>query len=114
MWERYKRPQLQALLDRVRTATPLEKDYYYRFLTFVENEQMLSKVGNRTKEESGFASVWNSTLDERRNAGNIYCDLRMMPIRQVKGMPIERVRASPTPRATMCSVGRSSTFTRRG
>ena len=91
LWERYKRPQLQALLDRVRTTTPLEKDYYYRFLTFVENEQMLSKVGNRTKEESGFASVWNSTLDERRNAGNIYCDLRMMPIRQVKGMPIERV-----------------------
>lgn len=91
LWERYKRPQLQALLDRVRTATPLEKDYYYRFLTFVENEQMLSKVGNRTKEESGFASVWNSTLDERRNAGNIYCDLRMMPIRQEKGMPIERV-----------------------
>ena len=91
LWERFKRPQLQALLDRVRTATPLEKDYYYRFLTFVENEQMLSKVGNRTKEESGFASVWNSTLDERRNAGNIYCDLRMMPIRQVKGMPIERV-----------------------
>lgn len=91
LWERYKRPQLQALLDRVRTATPLEKDYYYRFLTFVANEQMLSKVGNRTKEESGFASVWNSTLDERRNAGNIYCDLRMMPIRQVKGMPIERV-----------------------
>lgn len=91
LWERYKRPQLQALLDRVCTATPLEKDYYYRFLTFVENEQMLSKVGNRTKEESGFASVWNSTLDERRNAGNIYCDLRMMPIRQVMGMPIERV-----------------------
>ena len=91
LWERYKRPQLQALLDRVRTATPLEKDYYYRFLTFVENEQMLSKVGNRTKEESGFASVWNSTLDERRNAGNIYCDLRMMPLRQDKGMPIERV-----------------------
>lgn len=91
LWERYKRPQLQELLDRVRTATPLEKDYYYRFLTFVENEQMLSKVGNRTKEESGFASVWNSTLDERRNAGNIYCDLRMMPLRQVKGMPIERV-----------------------
>ena len=91
LWERYKRPQLQALLDRVRTATPLEKDYYYRFLTFVENEQMLSKVGNRTKEESGFASVWNSTLDERRNAGNIYCDLRMMPLRQVKGMPIEQV-----------------------
>lgn len=91
LWERYKRPQLQALLDRVRTSTPLEKDYYYRFLTFVENEQMLSKVGNRTKEESGFASVWNSTLDERRNAGNIYCDLRMMPLRQEKGMPIERV-----------------------
>lgn len=91
LWERYKRPQLQALLDQVRTATPLERDYYYRFLTFVENEQMLSKVGNRTKEDSGFAAVWNSTLEERRNAGNIYCDLSMLPLRQTEGMPIERV-----------------------
>lgn len=91
IWERYTRPRLQQILDQIHQATPLEKDYYYRFLTFLENEQMLSKVGNRTKEESGFASVWNSTLDERLSAGNIYCDLSLRPISQTEGRVIETV-----------------------
>lgn len=90
-WERYTRPRLQQILDQIHHATSLEKDYYYRFLTFLENEQMLSKVGNRTKEESGFASVWNSTLDERLSAGNIYCDLSLRPISQTEGRVIETV-----------------------
>lgn len=91
IWERYTRPRLQQILDQIHQATPLEKDYYYRFLTFLENEQMLSKVGNRTKEESGFASVWNSTLDERLSAGNIYCDMSLRPISQTEGRVIETV-----------------------
>ena len=91
IWERFTRPRLQQILDQIHQATPLEKDYYYRFLTFLENEQMLSKVGNRTKEESGFASVWNSTLDERLSAGNIYCDLSLRPISQTEGRVIETV-----------------------
>lgn len=91
IWERFTRPRLQQILDQIHQATPLEKDYYYRFLTFLENEQMLSKVGNRTKEESGFASVWNSTLDERLSAGNIYCDLSLRPISQTEGRVIEAV-----------------------
>ena len=91
IWERYTRPRLQQILDQIHHATSLEKDYYYRFLTFLENEQMLSKVGNRTKEESGFASVWNSTLDERLSAGNIYCDLSLRPISQTEGRVIETV-----------------------
>lgn len=91
IWERFTRPRLQQILDQIHQATPLEKDYYYRFLTFLENEQMLSKVGNRTKEESGFASVWNSTLDERLSAGNIYCDMSLRPIRPIEGHAIETV-----------------------
>ena len=91
IWERYTRPRLQQILDQIHHATSLEKDYYYRFLTFLENEQMLSKVGNRTKEESGFASVWNSTLDERLSAGNIYCALSLRPISQTEGRVIETV-----------------------
>ena len=91
IWERYTRPRLQQVLDQIHHATSLEKDYYYRFLTFLENEQMLSKVGNRTKEESGFASVWNSTLDERLSAGNIYCDMSLRPISQTEGRVIETV-----------------------
>ena len=90
-WTHFVRPRLEDILCQVRGASQLERDYYYRFLTFIENEQILSKVGNRTKEESGFASTWNSTLEEKRNAGNIYADLSIKPVRKQEGEPIEEV-----------------------
>lgn len=91
VWANYLRPRIEEILSQVHSATQLERDYYYRFLAFVENEQILSKVGNRTKEESGFASTWNSTLVEKRNAGNIYADLSIMPLRKQVNGPIEEV-----------------------
>ena len=91
VWANYLRPRIEVILSQVRSATQLERDYYYRFLAFVENEQILSKVGNRTKEESGFASTWNSTLEEKRNAGNIYADLSIVPLRKQVDEPIEEV-----------------------
>lgn len=91
VWANYLRPRIEEILSQVHSATQLERDYYYRFLAFVENEQILSKVGNRTKEESGFASTWNSTLEEKRNAGNIYADLSIMPLRKQVNGPIEEV-----------------------
>ena len=91
VWANYLRPRIEEILSQVHSATQLERDYYYRFLAFVENEQILSKVGNRTKEESGFASTWNSTLEEKRNAGNIYTDLSIMPLRKQVNGPIEEV-----------------------
>ena len=78
LWDRYVRPQLQNMLDIIQHSNQLEKDYYYRFLTFIENEQILSKVGNRTKEDSGFASIWNSSLEDRLEAGNIYAGLSLV------------------------------------
>lgn len=91
VWANYLRPRIEEILSQVHSATQLERDYYYRFLAFVENEQILSKVGNLTKEESGFASTWNSTLEEKRNAGNIYADLSIMPLRKQVNGPIEEV-----------------------
>lgn len=91
VWANYLRPRIEEILSQVHSATQLERDYYYRFLAFVENEQILSKVGNRTKEDSGFASTWNSTLEEKRNAGNIYADLSIMPLRKQVNGPIEEV-----------------------
>ena len=90
-WANFVRPRLVEILNQVHDATQLERDYYYRFLAFLENEQILSKVGNRTKEESGFASTWNSTLEEKQNAGNIYSDLSIMPVCKTLGEPIEEV-----------------------
>ncbi len=77
LWENYTRPQLAEILDPIHKASPLELTYYLRFMQFVEEETLLSKVGNKTKENSGFASIWHDTIDEKKAAGNIYDNLRI-------------------------------------
>ena len=73
LWERYTRPDLERLLSPIRQASDLEREYYFRFLNFSANEHLLAKFGNKTKENSGFASKWHSTLAEKQQTGDI-CD----------------------------------------
>lgn len=75
LWDGYIKPQLTELLAPISSASKLERLYYLRFLRFLENEQLLSKVGNKLKEDSGFASIWNDTLEDKKIAGNIYDQL---------------------------------------
>lgn len=75
LWDNYVKPELTALLSPIHCASRLEQLYYLRFLRFLEHEQLLSKVGNKQKENSGFASIWHDTLDDKRSAGNIYDNL---------------------------------------
>ena len=77
-WNGWIAPQLASLLRPLHTCSPLERDYFARFLGFVAREHLLSKVGNKTKENSGFASIWQCTLDEKLHAGNIYHQLRLL------------------------------------
>ncbi len=72
LWQEYTKPQLEELLEPIHNATPLERAYYLRFLRFIGNELLLSKVGNKMKENSGFASIWHDTLEAKKAAGNIY------------------------------------------
>lgn len=71
-WNTYKIPELQGILYPIQHASPLEQAYFLRFIQFLHQEQLLSKIGNKTKENSGFASKWLETLDDKRSAGNIY------------------------------------------
>ena len=77
-WNKWIAPQLTTLLRPLHTSSDLERAYYARFLSFVASEHLLSKVGNKTKENSGFASIWQSTLEEKLHAGNIYDRLQMV------------------------------------
>lgn len=77
LWERYVRPQLDQLLRPVRDASDLERAYYFRFLTFLEKEQLLAKVGSKTKEDAGLAALWNENLEDKERAGNIYAGLTL-------------------------------------
>ena len=72
LWDLYVRPQLSELLTPIQRASSLELAYYLRFLRFIQNELLLSKVGNKRKENSGFATIWHDTLEDKKSAGNIY------------------------------------------
>ncbi len=92
LWQRYQRPQLQATLDVLQRATPLEQSYVTRLLTFIANEHMLGKLGNKTKENSGVAAMWYDTLDQKMQAGTIYAALTLVtPLTPEQGMAVEQL-----------------------
>ena len=72
LWTDYVRPQTEALLRPIHEASDLERAYYFRMLRFIAGEHLLSRLGNKTKENAGFAATWTSTVEEKRQAGNIY------------------------------------------
>lgn len=91
LWNVYQRPQIEALLQPIHQATPLERAYYLRFLTFIETEHLLAKVGTQTKENSGFADKWYSQLDVKLQAGNIFCDLEMVSPKETDHGKVSRL-----------------------
>lgn len=75
LWTRYSRPALCDILDPIRNAPPTEQAYFMRLMRFTAREHILSKIGNKQKEGSGFASTWHDSLEEKLDAGNIYTGL---------------------------------------
>ena len=86
LWTKWQRPQIAGVLDSIHQASALEKAYYFRFLTFIANEHVMSKMGGKTEENSGFAATWHDSLDEKRQAGNIHDKLILIsPNKDTKG-----------------------------
>lgn len=78
LWKKYQQPQLKKLLDSYHHATELERAYFERFFAFVEKENILSKIGNPNNENDGFSRIWNATLEEKKQTGDIYHDLSII------------------------------------
>ena len=91
LWDEWTRPELDRLLSPIHEALPLERAYYFRFMEFVEHEHLLSKVGNKTKDDSGFAAIWLDTLEDKRAAGNIYEELTISSFGQNKDGMVESI-----------------------
>ena len=91
LWDEWTRPELDRLLSPIHDASPLERAYYFRFMEFVEHEHLLSKVGNKTKDDSGFAAIWLDTLEDKRAAGNIYEELTISSFGQNKDGMVESI-----------------------
>lgn len=77
LWTNYQYPQIASILTPIQNASDLEKAYYFRFLTFIANEHVMSKLGNKTKDSSGFAATWHDSLSDKLAAGNIYDKLTL-------------------------------------
>lgn len=91
LWEEWTRPELATLLAPVSEASQLERMYYFRFMQFIAREHLLSKIGNKTKDDSGFAAVWLDTIEDKRTAGNIYEDLTIESF-GMNGTTVESIR----------------------
>lgn len=86
LWSRWQLPQIANVLSVIQNASPLEKAYFFRFMTFISNEHVMSKLGNKTKECSGFASTWYDSTESKRLAGNIFDNLKLIyPAYDTKG-----------------------------
>lgn len=86
LWTDYQVPDIEAVLLPLRRADAIERAYYYRFLTFLSREHLLSKIGHHGKEGSGFAHTWLASLNDKLAAGNIYDRLRLLsPDRETEG-----------------------------
>ncbi len=77
LWERYTYPQIAGLLAPIRTASELERTYFYRMLRFVFAEHLLGKVGDSVRPGSGFASKWHETIEEKVAAGSVLFNLEL-------------------------------------
>ena len=78
LWVQYQQPQIEDILRPIQTTSDLERSYFLRFLTFISEEHLLSKLGNKAKECSGFSSAWHDSLEEKLAAGNIYANLQLI------------------------------------
>ncbi|MCM1066314.1 MAG: AAA domain-containing protein [Muribaculaceae bacterium] len=78
LWDAFQRPQLEAVLNPIRDADSLSRSYYFRMLRFVALEHQLAKTGNKSKQASGFAALWQNSLAEKTEAGNIFAGLALI------------------------------------
>lgn len=94
LWKNFQSRQVEEVLTPIQRASELELSYYLRFLRFIATEHLLSKYGNKSKENSGFASKWHDSLSEKILAGNIYYRLSLLyPDRDTLGC-VSTVRLS--------------------
>ena len=77
LWTEFKCPAYEAVLSTIQQADPLAAAYFHRMMTFVAREHLLAKIGSPMREASGFASLWNSSSEEKKVAGNLFAELQI-------------------------------------
>lgn len=75
-WEQYLQPTIARFGERLASLSPLERTYFYTLYNFITKELYTSKSGDVDCDgRTGASALWLSTLDEKREAGEILYDL---------------------------------------
>ena len=78
-WEQYLKPGIENFQKRLQSLDALEKIYVYTLYNFITKELYTSKSGDvESESRTGASMLWLSTLDEKREAGEILYDLRIV------------------------------------
>ena len=78
-WEQYLAPSILNFQKRLQSLDALEKTYVYTLYNFITKELYTSKSGNIDADgKAGASTLWLSTLDEKRETGEILYDLRII------------------------------------
>ena len=78
-WEQFLAPGIIHFQKRLQSLDDLEKTYVYTLYNFITKELYTSKSGDvDTDSKTGASTLWLSTLDEKREAGEILYDLRIV------------------------------------
>ena len=74
-FERWKRPELQAICDPLHRLSDLERTYFCRMMTFVYREQRVSRLGVQEGTTAAANDYWTMPLSQKLEAGNIIVNL---------------------------------------
>lgn len=77
----YLRPRIIRITHPLHNMGDTEAAYFHHFLTFMEREQFLAKVGDgRPDSCNGFAETWCSDTATKLQNGNILTGLKLTPL----------------------------------
>lgn len=77
--EQYIAPQIFRFQQIFKDASDLEMEYFRSFYTFVAKELYLSKVGEADYDSNrGLSSLWQSSLQQKLESGDILIDLQIL------------------------------------
>lgn len=77
-WEQFLKPSISRFREKMAALEPLEQAYFYTLYNFITKELYTSKSGDVDYEgRTGASALWLSTLDEKKEAGEILYDLRI-------------------------------------
>ncbi|MCQ2224977.1 MAG: AAA domain-containing protein [Paludibacteraceae bacterium] len=90
LWDGFIFPALSETLNPLWTADAVELSYFHTFLSFVERELFLTKVGCvSTDRSSGFSDAWNLSVEEKVRGGNMIVDLTIDCFNVTDGLDVQ-------------------------